>query len=129
MLGSTHHSRWGQRVVAGLLLVLYALLFVLPLAAAAPESRMGRMACCRPGKKCCCRRNAPANAIVSGKACGGRCDQSAAVAKVALELFPVAVPAAAPELRVATSVSPSDDPFVVCGAAYSLRQRPPPAIA
>ncbi|MBN9661958.1 MAG: hypothetical protein J0H49_27425 [Acidobacteria bacterium] len=126
MLGSTHLSRWGQRVVAGTLLLLYSLLLLLPLAAASPERSMSGMACCRTGKKCCCRKTSPANAILSDKSCGGQCGQTASATKLAVELFHPALPEDAQDWPAADLVACSDVRIVTAVSAYSLQQRPPP---
>lgn len=126
MLGSTHLSRWGQRVVAGTLLVLYSLLLLLPLAAASPERSMSGMACCRTGKKCCCRKTTPANAILSDKSCGGQCGQTASATKLAVELFHPALPDDAQDWPTAGLVGRTGFRIVTAFSAFSLRQRPPP---
>ncbi|QOY86835.1 hypothetical protein [Paludibaculum fermentans] len=126
MLGSTHLSRWGQRVVAGTLLVLYSLLLLLPLAAASPERSMSGMACCRTGKKCCCRKTSPANAILSNKSCGGQCGQTASATRLAAELFPPAIPDDSQEWPAAGLIAGRAVRTVTTASAFSLRQRPPP---
>ncbi len=126
MLGSAHLSRWGQRVVAGILLVLYSLLLLLPLAAASPERSMSRMACCRTGKKCCCRKTSPANAVFSDRSCGGQCGQTASASKLAIGLFYPARLEGAQDWPAADLVARRDDQIVTAISAFNLRQRPPP---
>lgn len=129
MLGSTHNLRWGQRVVAVTLLALYSLFLLIPLAAASTEPAMGPMACCRSGKKCCCRKKSPPNAILSDKSCGGQCGQTAVTAKLTVELFPAATPAAQPALAALTLAAGPTRHHAQRLGPHSLRQRPPPAIA
>ncbi|MGJ5815452.1 hypothetical protein [Paludibaculum fermentans] len=126
MLGSAHHSRWGQRVVAGTLLALYSLLLLLPLAAASPERSTSGMACCRTGKKCCCRKTSPANAILSDKSCGSQCGQTASATRLGVDLLLCSPRADAPQWLTSTFVTVAAAVAVPSVETYSLQQRPPP---
>ena len=116
-----------RRITAGVLLLLVASLYAVPLAQATSAAHLGR-SCCK-GRCNCCHKRSGAAGWTASRRCEGRCGIGPLLAERAFVLAPSGGPLAIEFLRRNVACpAPVSTPICSAYPAY-LYQIPPPRLA